>query len=478
MEFSSLIFIFVFLPICLLWYYVIPRKTRNLFLLLASVFFYFWGGGSAVVVLLGYIVLNFLLGLLLPFLRKRKASAIVIKTVFTIGIVLNLGFLLLFKYSDFFANNINLLAGQTLLSPTLSRVVMPLGISFFTFQSIAYLIDVYRQKIKPSKNIINYSLFITFFAQLIAGPIVRYDSIAKTLKVRHENITQFYNGIQRFVLGLAKKTLIANTLAPIANSVFNSDISTLSSLSVWIGVLCYTLQIYFDFSGYSDMAIGLGRMFGFELPENFNYPYISKSLKEFWQRWHITLSSWLRDYLYIPLGGNRIKKWREFLNLFTVFLLCGLWHGASWTFVIWGAWHGLFLILEKSSFGKVLSKLPSFFQWLYTILIISLGWVFFRSDSVETVLKVFKSLLFITNGSLTVYSDLNVVVVLAIILALLLCAPTLTFITTRLHQLTNKQPFIFAAINSVANFVILFVFAVSVMGLLNSSYSPFIYFSF
>lgn len=379
MVFSSTVFIFCFLPLVLLVSFVLSRKAQNVWLLIASLLFYAWGGVSYSIILLGSLITNYVFGLLLDKYPNNQERVLVI------GVGLNLVILAVFKYSDFFLENINQTIGTEIPLP---NIKLPTGISFFTFQAISYLVDVYRKETKVQKSIVDLSLYISLFPQLIAGPIVRYHDIAFQLKNRVRSLEKFISGIERFIIGLSKKVLLANTFALVADDVFAGSEASITPTMALVGALAYSLQIYFDFAGYSDMAIGLGRMFGFEFKENFNFPYLAKSIQEFWRRWHISLSTWFRDYLYIPLGGNRASKRRVYVNLFIVFLCTGFWHGASWNFIIWGLFHGLFLVIERVGFNKVLGRLPSAMSRLYTLLIVVVGWIFFRAENLGNALEM------------------------------------------------------------------------------------------
>lgn len=383
MVFSSLIFLFLFLPIVILGNLIAPKSWRNFFLLLASILFYSWGEGIYALIMVASISFNWFMGKAI----YSKNSTPTGKKLLTAGVIVNLLPLLFFKYIDFITTNLNQFFAALTIPIAFEPVAphLPIGISFFTFQALSYLIDVYRNTCRPQKNLINIGLYISFFPQLIAGPIIRYHDIARQLVSRRVNSETFTEGVSRFVFGLAKKVLLANPLGLMADTVFSLPASELSTPIAWLGAVCYTLQIYFDFSGYSDMAIGLGRMFGFRFLENFNYPYIARSVREFWKRWHISLSNWLRDYLYIPLGGNQRGQSRTFFNLMTVFLLCGLWHGASWNFLLWGLVHGLFLLLERGPLAKIIQILPKTCRHIYLLFFIVNSWVLFRLDSLEEI---------------------------------------------------------------------------------------------
>lgn len=373
MVFSSTIFLFGFLPAVLLFYYATPRPIKNAYLLLASLFFYAWGEKQYTIVLMASIVGNYFAGVLLARYRSRW--------LLTVAVAGNLLVLIVFKYANFLADNANWLMSAEVIH--LRPIHLPIGVSFFTFQGIAYVVDVYTRVVPPAPNPVRYALYAALFPHLVAGPIVRYRDIVDQLEYRPFSLDQMSSGVRRLMIGLAKKLIIANTLGQYADTAFRLPAEQLSAGLAWLAITCYTLQIYFDFSGYTDMAIGLGRMFGFEFLENFYYPYVSKSLTEFWRRWHISLSSWLRDYVYFPLGGSRGSSIRTVVNLLTVFLLCGAWHGAKWTFVVWGAWHGLFLMAERLGLAKLLDRLPYLLRWAYTLCAVMLGWVFFRADTLE-----------------------------------------------------------------------------------------------
>lgn len=392
MVFSSILFLYLFLPLTLLAYFLAGPRLRNTVLLLASLLFYAWGEMGYVLLMLFSIVANWGVGLMIEQARQQGRSG---KPVLAAGIAINLLPLAFFKYGNFLADNINsLLSVANIGTLHLDTVHLPIGISFFTFQAISYIVDVYRRAADVQNNPLNLALYISLFPQLIAGPIVRYHDVARQISSRVTTAADFSYGILRFVSGLAKKVLIANNMGAVADHVFSLPAGELSAGLAWLGLIAYTLQIYYDFSGYSDMAIGLGRMFGFHFLENFNYPYISQSISEFWRRWHISLSSWFRDYLYIPIGGNRVGLARNYFNLLVVFFLCGLWHGASWVFVIWGLYHGFFLVLERSPVGgRLLATLPVPLRHVYTLLVVMIGWVFFRAETLDHALQYIAALI-------------------------------------------------------------------------------------
>lgn len=380
MLFSSPVFLFLFLPLVLLVYATLRRELRNPFLLAASLFFYAWGEKQYVVVMLLSIGWNYLFGLLVDRLHGKRAAF----WVLSVSVAGNLLLLGVMKYANFFVENLNralAAAGGTPIE--MEPVHLPIGISFFTFQALSYVVDVYRRDAKVQKDPAGLALYVSLFPQLIAGPIVRYRDVATEIDNRKVRLRDFSEGVMRFATGLGKKVLIANTLALPADRIFAVPAGELPLAVAWLGVVCYAFQIYFDFSGYSDMAVGIGRMFGFHFARNFNYPYISKSITEFWRRWHISLSTWFRDYLYIPLGGNRCAPWKVYRNLLIVFLLCGFWHGAAWQFLVWGGFHGLLLVVERAGLSRLLSNVPAVFRHAYALLAVLVGWVFFRATDLE-----------------------------------------------------------------------------------------------
>jgi alginate O-acetyltransferase complex protein AlgI len=405
MVFSSPLFIFLFLPITLLGYFLIRSPYRNTFLLIASLIFYAWGETFLVMVLIVSLVANYHLTLFIDSsLRKHSASRPSRRPSLWLSaaIVCNLLPLFYFKYANFLAFNLISVFGSQWLTRGWKEIALPIGISFYTFQAMSYVVDVYRRETPVARNFIDFACYVTCFPQLIAGPIVRYKDISRQLIDRIVSIEKFYNGAQWFIIGLSKKVLIANVIGKTADSVFSLPADQLNISHAWLGIICYTLQIYYDFSGYTDMAIGLGLILGFHFPQNFNYPYIARSVRGFWHRWHISLSTWFRDYLYIPLGGNKGRRWRTYLNLWIVFLLCGLWHGASWDFVIWGAFHGLFLVLERGRFGELVALLPVTAKHIYTLLVVVIGWVVFRSDTITYAAKYLAIMFGISDGLLPI----------------------------------------------------------------------------
>jgi alginate O-acetyltransferase complex protein AlgI len=480
MTFASIPFLFYFLPLFIAAYYAAPAK--NLVLLAGSLVFYAWGEPVLVLVLIASTGVNHLIG---ARLAERPRAALL-----AVGIVLNLAALASFKYLGFFAENlsrlIEALGGPTAAFDIESR--LPLGISFFTFQSISFLIDIHRRDAPAPKRWVDTALFISMFPQLIAGPIVRFKTVESQIQSRRHTPERFSDGARLFILGLAQKVLLANVFAWPADQAFGADPSFLTARAAWAGVICYTLQIYFDFAGYSNMALGLGRMFGFRLPRNFDFPYTAQSVTEFWRRWHITLSQWFRDYLYIPLGGSRGGRWRTYRNLVVVFLLCGFWHGAAWAFVAWGAYHGLFLVLERVGLGRLLAAAPAVVRHGYLILVVALGWVPFRTEDLGLALGYYGALFdFSRDASLEwkhiVSSDAEYILVIGVVVALwpLVRRPIAALARTlsRLWPPGVREASPVATARTLAGFaaltVLLFLSATLLAG---GVYNPFIYFRF
>lgn len=417
MLFSSLTFLFCFFPLVVLIYFMLRPALQNYFLLLASLFFYAWGEPKYLLIMLAVIVINYLAGIGIEYFSQRK------KLMLASSILLNLSILGFFKYTDFLIENINLVFKSNL---PLLHIALPIGISFYIFQSMSYTIDVYKETVQPQKNILKFALYVSLFPQLIAGPIVKYRDIANEIDNRNVSLQDVVDGLKRFIIGLSKKVILANTMGEVADTIYATGTNNITADIAWLGAITYSLQIFFDFSGYSDMAIGIGKMFGFKFLENFNYPYIANSVTDFWRRWHISLSSWFKEYLYIPLGGNRVSVLRRNINLFVVFFATGLWHGASWNFIVWGLWHGFFLISEKyflkASFkNSIWSKI---LRHIYVILIFVIGWVFFRADNLYNSLNYLKVMFGFTTTAIVPFTleyYLTQKVVLIGIVALLLC---------------------------------------------------------
>lgn len=445
------------------------KVWQNSILFLASLIFYAWGEGPMVIILIVSILVNYLLGLLID--KSRSAS--LRKRWLVAGIVLNLGTLIYFKYTEFFVGAINDLLSLINLNPIelTDFPDLPIGISFYTFQSLSYLVDVSRRHVKAQKSFINLGLYISLFPQLIAGPIVRYQEIDKQLLGRSFKIENFNKGIRRFIIGLGKKVIIADSIAYVVDQIFALEMSNLSTPLAWFAAIGYGIQIYFDFSGYSDMAIGLGRMFGFKFPENFNYPFRAVSIKDFWRKWHITLSVWFRDYLYFPMGGNRKGKYRTLINLFTVFFVVGLWHGASWNYVNYGLYMGIFIVLEKHYFDKFLVKLPRVVQTIYMLFLINIGWVIFRLED-SSMLNEFLSIMFspsVSENQYTIAMFTNSYQLVILFIGAVLSFPVLEHF--KINKLIHRIPFVDWLVYSV-------IFTYSIFEIINSVYSPFIYFRF
>lgn len=390
MSFSSPGFIFAFMPVFFACYFALPQRVRNGWLMLSSLAFYSIDGGIATWVLIASIVVNYAIGLLI----ERNASRAPRVMLLVIGIVLNLLPLLYYKYWNFLVSTANDVRGLASIdgSFAMADILLPAGISFFTFQGLSYIIDIYRRECGSARTIVDFGMYHTLFPQLVAGPIVRYREVEHRIIERPVAMDDVEQGILRFCIGLAKKIIIADSMGVVADSVFHLGPSQLTATAAWVGALAYTLQIFFDFSGYSDMAIGLGRALGFRFPENFDQPYRSLSITEFWRRWHMTLSRWFRDYVYIPLGGNRRGPWRTYFNLVIVFFLCGLWHGAAYTFILWGLYHGALLVAERAGGGAVMARLPPLVRWALTLLLVIVGWVFFRAASVGQAVGILRAM--------------------------------------------------------------------------------------
>lgn len=467
MLFASPLFLFSFLPLTLAGYFLMPKILKNLFLLLVSLFFYAWGDPSHVVLFLIIIVLNYCLGLLIQ--RSLQLSKIL--TVSTV--LINLGFLIYYKYVLFFLSFLNTIATSLRINPiTIPSVILPLGISFIIFHAISYIADIYTKKIKAEKNILDFALYITLFPHLIAGPIVRYSDIGKQMKERKVTISQFSIGISRFVTGLGKKTIIANSMGHVTDEIFKLPHSDLTASLVWLAMIAYSFQIYFDFSGYSDMAIGLARMFGFEFHENFNYPYMSRSIKEFWQRWHLSLSTWFRDYVYFPLGGNRNGILRTCINILIVFLLTGFWHGASFNFIIWGLYFGFFLVIEKLT-EVHLKKIWAPLQHLYALLIVFFGWILFRTETLAQALSLVVIMFKVSTMSIvSIMPFLSYKFLIILAIAAVVSMPVMPVIN-------NRLPSKYSAIQKTFSLTaMVLIFLYSVMQIAGDTYNPFIYFRF
>lgn len=466
MVFTSSIFLGIFLPALFSCYFFANIRARSYVLLIFSIAFYAWGEPKAIWVMLALMIFNYLFGLAIGKCHSRPWKLLCL----WLGVSANLSALVCYKYLMFFAENLLPLLKFCGWQFTVPNVVLPIGISFYIFQMMSYLADVYRGEVLPQRNPFLFMLYVSFFPQLIAGPIVRYVTIAEDIANRSVVSENIWCGIQRFIFGLSKKVLIADSMALIADQIFGSKAASIPCAYCWLGAVAYSLQIYFDFSGYSDMAIGLGRMFNFRFLENFNYPYSATSIQDFWRRWHISLSTWFRDYLYIPLGGNRQGRVRTYINMFVVFFLCGLWHGASWNFVVWGVYHGMGLVIERLGFGRLIARLPRALANLYLWLFVMVGWVFFRAPDLSyavsylgTMFGFNESAGFTTfTRSFSFISLHNVEFLFAGLLFSYPFAP----------RLEKRIPFWCWQIVVAVLFVVVFVFA------LTSTYSPFIYFRF
>ncbi len=476
MVFSSVIFLCIFLPAVLLGYYILPRKAKNAWLLVASLAFYACGGPKHLIYLISSIVINFIFGIVID-AQKGKAK----KAVCAVAVVLNIASLVYFKYTGMIIESVNAIAQKDFNAVD---IILPLGISFYTFQCMSYIIDVYRGE-KATRNLVDFALYIAMFPQLLQGPIIRFSEVKDALISPVITADGFVRGIERFIIGLSKKAIIANTIGEVCDRIFEISPDYMSAGVAWLGAVLYTLQIYFDFAGYTDMAIGLGAMFGFTYRENFNYPYISRSITEFWRRWHISLSNWFRDYLYIPLGGNRTGN--VYINLLIVFLATGLWHGAAWGFVVWGLWHGLFMLIERAVKGKELPvKLPAvlktLFKWGYTIVAVTLGWVLFKIEDLGEALSYISAMFGQKGHSYTAFSlgfFLDARMVFFLMIAILACVPWAQvlprFFATHIARFSESDdtlPRIVRHVCLLALLVICFIFIV------NTTYSPFIYFRF
>jgi len=476
MLFASPLFLFLFLPLTLAAHFAAPRAWRNAVLLVASLVFYSWGEAPYVVLVLASVAFNWALGIAIANAVDVRAR----RWRLAFAIVGNLGTLAVFKYANFAVANVNALAPVLGTGPlALAAIPLPLGISFFTFHAISYVVDVYKRNADAQRSVPAFALYILLFPQLIAGPIIRWRDIAAQLVARDVRLADFAYGVRRFVLGLGKKTLIANTLGRTADAIFALPAAELTTPLAWLGLVCYTLQIYFDFSGYSDMAIGLMRMFGFRILENFNYPYVARSVREFWRRWHISLSNWFRDYLYVPLGGNRRGRRRAYANLVVVFLLCGLWHGASWPFVLWGAWHGAFLVAERAGLDRWLDR-RAWIAHTYALAAIMGGWVLFRCESLAHAIDYYAALAGLAQGEATrqpLRQHLDGLVVLTLVVATVFATP----LARRIGQWRDRV----TAAGGAARAVLVadvawlgIVLVASAAMLAAGTYNPFIYFRF
>jgi len=476
MVFSSILFVLFFLPAFIFAYYIVPKKLKNIVILLGSIIFYSWGAPKFIFVILGTTFLDFHL---VKWMSQMK-TPLHRRLMLALSVLINLGLLCYFKYSNFFIENVNavlsLLGSEQHIHWT--KLILPIGISFYTFETITYVVDVYRKIHKPLDNFWSYQLYIILFPKLIAGPIIRYHDLADQIDDRsqHETIDNILIGFYRFAIGLAKKVLIANQMGLYADGIFAMSYADLGTFTAWMGIIAYTFQIYFDFSGYSDMAIGIAKMIGFRFPENFNNPYISQSITEFWRRWHITLGAWMKNYLYIPLGGNRVNsKSRLYFNLWLVFLASGLWHGASWSFILWGAYHGLFLVVERGFLLKIYEKIGRLPSMIITFFFVMIGWVFFRVEHIKDAFAYIKRLFVFGKGTTSdlIDSEFYCYLFIAIFFAFITCLKFGLKWQNAIYfdNYTNKK--------HITVFILtLLLLVLSISSIAALGFNPFIYFRF
>lgn len=468
MVFSSITFIFIFLPLVVIFYYITPKKLKNVVLFLSSLFFYAWGEPIYILLMIFSIIFNYIIGIDIELNKHNHRSK---KNSLIFGIIVNLFILGFFKYYGFLVENLNFILPFKI---KYSEISLPIGISFYTFQTLSYIIDVYYERVPVQKNIIYFGTYVSMFPQLIAGPIIKYSDVNEQLNNRKESFYKFSLGIIFFIRGLGKKVIIANNMGIIFNNILSNELSQISILSAWLSCLAYTLQIYFDFSGYSDMAIGLGKMFGFEFKKNFDYPYISRSITEFWHRWHISLSTWFKEYVYIPLGGNRVSKLMNIRNLLIVWFLTGLWHGASWNFIVWGLYYGIILIIEKFIFKiKERNTIPVISN-IFTIIIIMIGWVFFFSPNLTYALDFIK-IMFGFAGNVIIDNMAIYTIISNGILFIISILGSTSLVFNFLMKRSKANDFSFPII---ATCFYLITFILSIAFLLSETYNPFMYFRF
>ena len=458
MVFSSILFIFRFLPIAMGIYFLTPKKLKNLSLLILSLIFYSWGEPRYFLLMIASIFVDYFISINIEKNNKNKKIKILL---LAISIIFNVGILFFFKYINFFIENINSIFNMSLNNV---KITLPLGISFYTFQTMSYTIDVFLGKVKAEQNIINFGAFVCLFPQLIAGPIVKYIDISKELKNRDINLDEIQEGIRLFILGLGSKVLIANNIGSLWNEVETMGFNNISTILAWMGIIAFSLQIYFDFNGYSLMAIGLGKILGFNFPNNFNYPYESRSITEFWRRWHITLGQWFKQYVYIPLGGNRLGRARTYFNLFIVWFLTGLWHGASYNFILWGLYFFILICIEKNGLLNLLNK-HKLISHIYTIFFILVGWVLFAVIDLNKIINFLKKMFIFNAGNEWIYYLRNYIIIYTI---------AIIFSTSFLKKIYNK----FVKSNIVDTIILITIFLLSIAYLVDSSYNPFLYFRF
>ncbi len=455
----------MFLPFVLTLYYITPRRFRNLTLFIVDLVFYAWGEPWLVILMLFSILLNYTSGILIGINREKKGLA---RFIFILSVILNLGLLGFFKYAGFIGETLNMV--MPFLNIPILEIALPIGISFYTFQTMSYTIDVYKNTVKVQKNIITFGTYVSLFPQLIAGPIVRYEDVAEQLMHRKETLQGFTDGVKLFLIGLSKKVLLANEMGNLWDAVRESGTQS-GALGSWVGIIAYTFQIYFDFCGYSEMAMGLGKMFGFDFLKNFDYPYISKSITEFWRRWHISLGTWFREYVYIPLGGNRKGLYRQIINIAVVWFLTGLWHGASWNFILWGLYFGVLLMIEKLFMLKVLKKAPAIISHIYSIIIIIFGWVLFYFENLNEM-GIFLARMFGSDGFM-MSGDISVKIISYIPL-LIVSAITSTPLISKLYHKIKSKPILYVIDNAGCVLALLLCTA----ALVSSDYNPFLYYKF
>ena len=482
MVFSSFVFLCAFLPIVLFLYYISPARIRNLVLLVASLIFYAWGEPVYVLIMLFSTVFDYTNGRLIEYFKK-KGSRGKMKAALVVDICGNLGILGFFKYADFVIDNINSITGAGL---SLLHIALPIGISFYTFQTMSYTIDVYRGQVEAQHNILDFATYVVLFPQLIAGPIVQYKTIANELSQRKVGLTDFSEGAFRFAIGLAKKVLLANQIGGLWDTI--SRMNELTTATAWLGAIAYSFQIYFDFSGYSDMAIGLGRIFGFHFLENFNFPYMAKSITEFWRRWHISLSSWFREYVYIPLGGNRKGLPRQVLNLLIVWMLTGLWHGANWNFVLWGLYYGVLLIIEKLFLLKLIEKLPAWIGHVYSLFLVVIGWAIFAQTDMSQLTRFLKAMFGIgvagVNSDFWYFLSCNAVLLIVLVLCSMDHRAWIGKLRKKSADAVVREGSIYVAVEQsrglmiVKPAIMLALLFLSYAFLVGDSYNPFLYFRF
>lgn len=465
MVFSSLTFMYAFLPIVLITYFLSPKKLKNIIILISGLIFYAWGEPKYIMIMITSAFVDYFAGLIISKSDDNKVR----KSALLVSMVIDLGFLFIFKYSGFAVSIVNGVFKSEIPVPNL---LLPIGISFYTFQSMSYTIDIYFKQVKVQRNFLNYLCYVSLFPQLVAGPIVRYEDVQNEIDERKININLVGEGVNYFVRGLAKKVLLANNIGSLWSSIKVVDVSEITVLTAWLGILSFTFQIYFDFSGYSDMAIGLGKMLGFNFPQNFNLPYLSKSISEFWRRWHMTLGAWFRSYVYIPLGGNREGKYKTIRNLIIVWFLTGLWHGASWNFIFWGMFYGFFIIIERLFLSRILEKIPSIFRMMYTFLLVVIGWVFFDLNTMSDSFKYLKAMFANSNGLF----DLDSVYYFkSYIVVFIVCIIVSTNVLSKFLGNSNIIKKYYKYSVPIYESVLLIL---STAYLVDSTYNPFLYFRF